>query len=54
LGSAIGIRSFVENNVEEKISTRKGELERLFDIAMSNHKPLMPHSRMVLRANGHI
>ena len=35
LGSAIGTRSFVENYVEEKVSTWKEELERLSDIAMS-------------------
>jgi hypothetical protein len=35
LGSPIGTRSFVENYVEEKVSTWKEELERLSDIAMS-------------------
>jgi hypothetical protein len=35
LGSAIGTCSFVENYVEEKVSTWKEELERLSDIAMS-------------------
>ena len=34
LGSAIGTRSFVENYVEEKVSTWKEELEHLSDIAM--------------------